>query len=123
MPKGTERERRFPANRGFHETGGPKRVARFVFFAGSATPGTPEWHKSSTVVHVLVSALSCAALAAGADGLLVEVHPNSPEEWCDADQALTPTEFVALMDKLEAVAQAVGRTLDGPRTRLSATCA
>jgi 3-deoxy-7-phosphoheptulonate synthase len=59
----------------------------------------------------MVSALSCAALAAGADGLLVEVHPNPPEAWCDADQALTPAEFVVLMDKLEAVAQAVGRTL------------
>jgi 3-deoxy-7-phosphoheptulonate synthase len=60
----------------------------------------------------MVSALSCAAIAAGADGLLVEVHPNPPEAWCDADQALTPSEFAALMDKLDAVAQAVGRTLD-----------
>jgi 3-deoxy-7-phosphoheptulonate synthase len=60
----------------------------------------------------MVSALSCAAIAAGADGLLVEVHPNPPEAWCDADQALTPTEFSALMDKLDAVAHAVGRTLD-----------
>ncbi len=60
----------------------------------------------------MVSALSCAAVAAGADGLLVEVHPNPPEAWCDADQALTPSEFSALMVKLEAVAQAVGRPLD-----------
>ena len=60
----------------------------------------------------MVSALSAAAVAAGADGLLVEVHPNPPEAWCDADQALTPTEFVALMAKVEAVALAVGRTLD-----------
>ncbi|MEO8751878.1 MAG: 3-deoxy-7-phosphoheptulonate synthase [Casimicrobiaceae bacterium] len=63
----------------------------------------------------MVSALSCAAVAAGADGLLVEVHPNPPEAWCDADQALTPVEFGALMDKLDAVAQAVGRTLDRGR--------
>ena len=56
---------------------------------------------------------ACQAVAAGADGLLVEVHPNPPEAWCDADQALTPPEFVALMAKLEAVALAVGRTLDG----------
>ena len=60
----------------------------------------------------MVSALSCAAVAAGADGLLVEVHPNPPEAWCDADQALTPAEFSALMGKLDAVAQAVGRPLD-----------
>ena len=60
----------------------------------------------------MVSALSCAAIAAGADGLLVEVHPNPPEAWCDADQALTPSEFVGLMDRLQAVAEAVGRTLE-----------
>jgi len=60
----------------------------------------------------MVSALSCAAVAAGADGLLVEVHPNPPDAWCDADQALTPQEFAALMAKLDAVARAVGRTMD-----------
>ena len=56
-------------------------------------------------------ALASAAVAAGADGLLVEIHPNPPEAWCDADQALTPAEFTALMRKLGAVAQAVGRTM------------
>jgi len=65
----------------------------------------------------LVAALAGAAVAAGADGLLVEVHPNPPEAWCDADQALTPAEFAMLMHKLAAVAEAVGRTLTGvPRT-------
>jgi 3-deoxy-7-phosphoheptulonate synthase len=63
----------------------------------------------------MVPALACAAVAAGADGLLVEVHPCPPEAWCDADQALTPAEFAALMDKLDAVAAAVGRTLDRRR--------
>ena len=48
----------------------------------------------------LVSALASAAVAAGADGLLVEIHPNPPEAWCDADQALTPDEFPVLMRKL-----------------------
>ena len=57
----------------------------------------------------MVPALSCAAVAAGADGLLVEIHPNPPEAWCDADQALTPGEFAALMTRLGAVARAVGR--------------
>jgi len=61
----------------------------------------------------LVADLACAAIAAGADGLLVEVHPNPPEAWCDADQALTPSQFGDLMAKLGAVARAVGRTLDG----------
>lgn len=59
----------------------------------------------------MVSALSCAAVAAGADGLLVEVHPNPAEAWCDADQALTPAEFHSLMHRVAAVAGAVGRTL------------
>lgn len=61
----------------------------------------------------LVADLACAAVAAGADGLLVEVHPNPPEAWCDADQALTPEEFAHLMRKLDGVARALGRTLDG----------
>jgi 3-deoxy-7-phosphoheptulonate synthase len=59
----------------------------------------------------MVPSLSCAAVAAGADGLLVEVHPNPPEAWCDADQALTPAEFAALMVRLDSVAAAVGRRL------------
>jgi 3-deoxy-7-phosphoheptulonate synthase len=59
----------------------------------------------------MVPALSCAALAAGADGLLIEVHPNPCEAWCDADQALTPGEFATLMGQLGAVARAVGRDL------------
>jgi 3-deoxy-7-phosphoheptulonate synthase len=59
----------------------------------------------------MVPALSCAAVAAGADGLLVEVHPNPPEAWCDADQALTPAEFADLMGRLDAVAHAMGRGL------------
>jgi 3-deoxy-7-phosphoheptulonate synthase len=59
----------------------------------------------------MVPALSCAAVAAGADGLLIEVHPNPCDAWCDADQALTPAEFSLLMQQLGAVARAVGREL------------
>ncbi len=59
----------------------------------------------------MVPALSCAAVAAGADGLLIEVHPNPCEAWCDADQALTPAEFATLMGQLGAVARAIGRAL------------
>ena len=60
----------------------------------------------------MVPALSCAAVAAGADGLLIEVHPCPSEAWCDADQALSPDEFARLMLQLDAVASAVGRRLD-----------
>ena len=66
----------------------------------------------------LVTALASAAVAAGADGLLVEIHPNPPEAWCDADQALTPAEFKALMQRLGAVAEAVGRSMAGGAARV-----
>jgi 3-deoxy-7-phosphoheptulonate synthase len=59
----------------------------------------------------MVPALSCAAVAAGADGLLIEVHPNPCEAWCDADQALTPAEFGTLMTTLRGLAGVVGRDL------------
>ncbi len=59
----------------------------------------------------LVASLSLAAVAAGADGLLVEMHPTPCEAWCDADQALDAAELMALMPQLRAVAQAIGRDL------------
>ena len=59
----------------------------------------------------MVGALACAAVAAGADGLLIEVHPCPREAWCDADQALAPDEFASLMVRLAAVAEATGRFL------------
>jgi 3-deoxy-7-phosphoheptulonate synthase len=59
----------------------------------------------------MVPALSQAAIAAGADGLLVEMHPNPCEAWCDADQALTPQELKNLMGTLGGIAKAIGRTL------------
>jgi len=59
----------------------------------------------------LVSSLSKAAIAAGADGLLVEMHPTPCEAWCDADQALTPDELKDLMGEWRILAQAVGRDL------------
>lgn len=60
----------------------------------------------------MVSALSKAAIAAGADGLLVEMHPSPCDAWCDADQALNPGELKKLMDELRPLAQAVGRELN-----------
>ena len=59
----------------------------------------------------MVPSLSLAAIAAGADGLLVETHPNPSEAWCDADQALTPDELLALMTSVRAVAGAIGRSV------------
>ena len=59
----------------------------------------------------MVPALARAAIAAGADGLLVEMHPNPCEAWCDADQALNPTELKELMGTLKGIAEVIGRTL------------
>ena len=59
----------------------------------------------------MVSALSRAAIAAGADGLLVEMHPNPCEAWCDADQAITPEELKSLMKELTAIAKILGRSI------------
>ncbi len=59
----------------------------------------------------MVPALARAAVAAGADGLLVEMHPRPQEAWSDADQALSPAELQALMGELGQVAAALGRSL------------
>jgi 3-deoxy-7-phosphoheptulonate synthase len=59
----------------------------------------------------MVPALSSAAVAAGADGLLIEIQPNPCEALCDADQALTPAEFATLMGQLGAIARAIGRDI------------
>ncbi|GAB4294637.1 MAG: 3-deoxy-7-phosphoheptulonate synthase [Thiohalomonadaceae bacterium] len=59
----------------------------------------------------MVPALARAAVAAGADGLLVEMHPNPCEAWCDADQALNPQELADLMVSLKGIAQAIGREI------------
>jgi 3-deoxy-7-phosphoheptulonate synthase len=56
----------------------------------------------------LVAPLARAALAAGADGVMVDVHPAPGDAMVDGSQALTPGEFAALMAELRAVANAVG---------------
>jgi 3-deoxy-7-phosphoheptulonate synthase len=56
-----------------------------------------------------VPPVALAAVAAGADGLLVEVHPNPPEALSDGAQSLTPAAFAELVDALGRVAAAVGR--------------
>lgn len=58
-----------------------------------------------------VKALSCASVAAGADGLMVEVHPNPERAWCDGPQSLKPTKFAELMKDLGRFADAAGRSV------------
>ncbi len=59
----------------------------------------------------LVAPMARAAVAAGADGLLLEVHPDPAHAISDGPQSLTPGRFKELMRELEAVAGAVGRHL------------
>ena len=60
--------------------------------------------------RALVIPMALAAAAAGADGLLVEVHPRPAEALCDGAQALTPAMFSELMARLRPVLAAVGRS-------------
>jgi len=64
-----------------------------------------------TGVRSLVAPMSLAAVAAGADGLLVEVHPNPAAAKSDGPQSLTLANFADLMARLAPVALAVGRAL------------
>jgi len=59
----------------------------------------------------LVPPMALAAVAAGADGIMVEVHPRPEEALSDGPQALLPSTFAKLMDDLGTLASAVGRTL------------
>ncbi len=59
----------------------------------------------------LVAPMSKAAIAAGADGLMIEVHTNPEEAFSDGEQSLKPAKFKTLMRELKAVAKAVGRTM------------
>jgi 3-deoxy-7-phosphoheptulonate synthase len=59
----------------------------------------------------LILPMSRAAIACGADGLIVEVHPKPAEAFSDGDQSLTPEMFRQLMAEAKAIAGAVGRSL------------
>jgi 3-deoxy-7-phosphoheptulonate synthase len=67
-----------------------------------------------TGIRSLVAPMSLAAVAAGADGLIVEVHPNPAAAFSDGPQSLTLPNFAELMERLRAVATAVGRSLPEP---------
>ena len=59
----------------------------------------------------MVERMSMAAIAAGADGLIVEVHNDPKNALCDGAQSITPEQFSALMDRLSVLAPCVGRSL------------
>lgn len=64
-----------------------------------------------TGVASLVPAMARAAIAAGCDGLIVEVHPEPEKAWSDGAQTLTPAVFKEMMRQCKRVAEAVDRTM------------
>ena len=69
-----------------------------------------------TGVRGLVAPMSLAAVAAGADGLIIEVHPNPAAAFSDGPQSLTFPMFDELMGRLRTVANAVGRSVPQSET-------
>ena len=64
-----------------------------------------------TGLRWMVPSMAKAALAAGADGLIMEVHYKPETALCDGQQSLNNDEFALLMEDLKKIALAVGRTL------------
>ena len=64
-----------------------------------------------TGVRSLVEPMAKAAIAAGADGVMIEVHPNPEEALCDGAQSLSPEEFKNVMKGIEPIIKAVNRRL------------
>jgi len=62
-------------------------------------------------IREYIPAMAKAAVACGADGLLIEVHPKPEEALSDGPQSLLPLQFAQMMRELKQVAQAVGRSL------------
>jgi 3-deoxy-7-phosphoheptulonate synthase len=72
---------------------------------GDPSHGTGKWY--------LVEPMAKAAVAAGADGIMVEVHPNPDHALSDGAQSLTFESFCKLMASLERVGDALGHPLAG----------
>ena len=62
-------------------------------------------------MYWMVEPLALAAIAAGADGLIIEVHNDPPHAKCDGQQSLTPKKFDELMKKVRVLAPMMGKTL------------
>ncbi|MFH0947390.1 MAG: 3-deoxy-7-phosphoheptulonate synthase [Elusimicrobiota bacterium] len=62
-------------------------------------------------VREYIPTMCKASVAAGADGLIIEVHPYPEKAFCDGPQSLLPAQFDKMMNELKAVAKAVGREI------------
>ena len=59
----------------------------------------------------MISPLAKAAVAVGADGLIIEVHNDPAKALCDGPQSIKPEDYGTLFDELKAIAVAVGREI------------
>jgi 3-deoxy-7-phosphoheptulonate synthase len=66
----------------------------------------------------LVAPMALAAVAGGAHGIMVEVHPHPEKAMSDGPQQLTPDAFKVMMQELSPIAQAVGRRLQGAKATM-----
>ena len=57
--------------------------------------------------------MSKAAVVAGADGVIIEVHNNPAQALCDGQQSITPVQFSQLMEKLKKLIELEGKKLEG----------
>ena len=62
--------------------------------------------------HSLVAKMAMASLAAGADAVMIDVHPRPEEAMVDGAQALLPDEMIELGKQLQAIADALGRPIN-----------
>ena len=65
----------------------------------------------ATGISSLVEPLAKAAVAAGADGLIIEVHPHPEKALCDGAQSLTPDQFDHVMDSVKKLCELEGKQL------------
>lgn len=61
--------------------------------------------------YKLIESLSLAAIAAGADGLIIEVHDDPENAWSDGAQSLKPKRYAELIEKGKSIAKVIGREL------------
>jgi len=94
-----------------------ERATRFTFDVGGMIAAKLQTHlpicadpSHPAGKRELVHSLALAAVAAGADMLIIEVHPNPEKALSDSEQQLTPESFELLMNRIKALANALGRT-------------
>ena len=65
----------------------------------------------ATGKRFMISPLAKAAIAVGADGLIIEVHNNPEKALCDGPQSIKPDDYSTLVKELQTIAAAVGREI------------